>query len=50
MSGKYVLIPLKTFQDLCSNTKKVGQKITGTIQNWSQIDESSKTASSKRKW
>lgn len=38
MSGKYVLIPLKTFQDLCTSTKKSGNKITGTIQSWTNVD------------
>ena len=50
MSGKYVLIPLKTFQDLCSSSKKTGNKITGVIQNWANTDEASKSTTSKRKW
>ena len=42
MSGKYVLIPLKTFQDLCTTTKKAGTTITGTIQNLKKLDEDKK--------
>ena len=48
MSGKYVLIPLKTFHDLCNSTKKHGTKITGTIGSWSNVDQSQKVKSTKR--
>ena len=48
MSGKYVLIPLKIFQDLCNSTKKQGTKITGTIGSWSNVDQSQKVKSTKR--
>lgn len=33
MSKKYVLIPLRTFTDLCSQTKKTGDTITGVLKN-----------------
>jgi len=31
MSRKFVLVPLQTFMDLCSQTKKTGDTITGTV-------------------
>ena len=49
MSGKFVLIPLKTFRDLCCSTKKSGNKITGTVQSWSNLDEPKKPRSSSNK-
>lgn len=46
MSGKFVLIPLKTFQDFCVSTKRNGNQITGTVQKW---NESSKSRTPKNK-
>ena len=48
MTGRYVLIPLKTFQDLCTSTKRNGNKITGVIQNWTHADSTEKTKRQKR--
>ena len=42
MSGKYVLIPLKTFEEICSGTKKNGAKITGVIHNLKSSNESTR--------
>ena len=36
MSKKFVLIPLQTFQDLCSTTKKSGSTVTGVIKSLSE--------------
>ena len=33
MSKKFVLIPLRTFTDLCSQTKKSGDTITGILKS-----------------
>ena len=30
---KFVLIPLKTFEELCSKTKVTGETITGIVKN-----------------
>ena len=36
MSKKFVLIPLQTFQDLCSSTKTSGSLVTGVIKSLSE--------------
>lgn len=50
MSKKYVLIPLRTFTDLCSQTKKSGDSITGVLKNLSEhaITKRSKETDKKR--
>ena len=49
MSGKYVLIPLKTFKEICTTTKKSGSKITGVVQSWTNVDEPKKPRPPKNK-
>jgi len=41
MSKKFVLIPLRTFTDICSQTKRSGDTITGVLKNCSP-DETKK--------
>ena len=41
MSKKFVLIPLRTFTDLCSSVKRQGDTITGTVKSYTE-DESKK--------
>lgn len=41
MSKKFVLIPLRTFTDLCSSVKRQGDTITGTVKSFTE-DESKK--------
>ena len=48
MSGRFVLIPLKTFKELCSSTKKSNNKITGVIQNWKNADQPEKIKQTKK--
>ena len=41
MSKKFVLIPLRTFTEICSHTKKQGDTITGVLKSGNE-DESKK--------
>lgn len=36
MSKKFVLIPLRTFTDLCSSVKRQGDTITGTVKSFTE--------------
>ena len=36
MSKKFVLIPLRTFTDICSHVKKQGDTITGTVKSFTE--------------
>ena len=46
MSKKFVLIPLRTFTDLCSSVKKQGDTITGTVKSF--IEHEPKKCKKKR--
>ena len=48
MSKKFVLIPLRSFTDLCTSVKRNGDIITGTVKTFTE-DEPSKPKK-KRKW
>ncbi len=43
MSKKFVLIPLRVFQNLCSSTKKSGDKIYGVIKEYSENETKKST-------
>lgn len=36
MSKKFVLIPLRSFSDLCTNVKRQGDTITGTVKTFTE--------------
>lgn len=36
MSKKFVLIPLQTFNELCSQTRKSGDNITGVLKSFTE--------------
>ena len=42
-SKKYVLIPLRVFQDLCTSTKKQGDKITGVVKEFTENESKKPT-------
>ena len=48
MSKKFVLIPLRTFTDLCSSVRKQGDTISGTVKSF--IEDEPKKAKKKRQW
>ena len=48
MSKKFVLIPLRTFTDLCTNVKRQGDSITGTVKSF--IENEPKKEKKKRSW
>ena len=41
MSKKYVLIPLRTFKEICSNVRKNGDTVTGVVKNLDETKEQS---------
>ena len=47
MSKKFVLIPLRTFTDLCSHVKRQGDTITGTVKTF--IEDEPTKSKKKRK-
>ena len=47
MSKKFVLIPLRTFTDLCSSVKRQGDTITGTVKSFIEDEPKKKK---KRPW
>lgn len=48
MSKKFVLIPMSTFTELCSTTKRNGTTIEGTVKNLSEVkDETKKRTANK---
>ena len=42
MSKKYVLIPLRTFKEICSNVRKNGDTVTGVVKNLDETKEQKK--------
>lgn len=42
MAKKYVLIPLRTFKEVCSNVRISGDTITGVVKNIDEVKESKK--------
>ena len=42
MAKKYVLIPLRTFKEVCSSVKISGDTITGVVKNIDEAKESKK--------
>ena len=49
MNKKFVLIPLRTFSDLCSQTKKTGDTITGVLKNYTENETSKRSAPKTKK-
>ena len=42
MSKKFVLIPLRTFKEICTNVRKNGETVTGVVKSFDEIKESKK--------
>ena len=42
MSKKYVLIPLRTFKEICTNVRKNGDTVTGVVKNLDEAKEQKK--------
>lgn len=49
MSRKFVLIPLSTFTDLCSQTKKNGDTITGVLKNFTEHETKKRQKCNEKK-
>jgi len=50
MSRKFVLIPVRTFTDLCSQTKKSGDTITGVIKQFKEHEPKKRQKPNEKKW
>ena len=50
MSRKFVLIPIRTFTDLCSQTKKSGDTITGIIKQFKEDEPKKRPKPYGKKW
>lgn len=48
MSKKFVLIPLRTFTDLCLNVKRQGDTITGVVKTF--IEDEPQKSKKKKSW
>ena len=48
MSKKFVLIPLRSFSDLCTSVKRNGDTITGTVKSFTE--DELKKPKKKRQW
>jgi len=50
MSRKFVLIPIQTFTELCSQTKKSGDTITGVLKTFPENANSKATKKSEKRY
>jgi len=48
-SKKFVLIPLRTFTELCTQTKKSGDSITGVLKNFTENETKKRPRADSKK-